>query len=356
MKIAIINPGGVTNLGERAIMQGTIYYLKEKHPSAHIRIFGYKVIKNEDAPLYDEISGENITFTDNITQGDGIVSRSLHMLKLLFLPSLALDKEDFKYLKECDVVISKGQETLTESYGFVHFIDSIIEQYAVARINPNIELLGHSIGPIHRYKIIAKHVLKKIRYIHVRDSKSFDVLKNIDYPQAQIEQRKDLAYLAIEKYSKLMKIEKKDQHYLIVPNTALMKGDTSRDTYLKTIEQTIEACLATDRGVIIGSSVTATDWNNDYVICDMMKKKYPEITLKYYKTLYDFLVDVRTAHVVISSRLHPLIMSNAQKIRLFAISNSHKVEGLLGDAGLSDFIASPSKPLDKEKLEKLLNL
>jgi len=52
MKIAITNPGGITNFGERAIMLGTVYDLRSQYPNDEISIFGYQDLEKEDPKLY----------------------------------------------------------------------------------------------------------------------------------------------------------------------------------------------------------------------------------------------------------------------------------------------------------------
>ncbi len=358
MKIIIINPGGVSNLGERAIMQGTMYYIKQTYPDAEVVIYGYKNIDDVDPRLYRELkkSVKKLTFRDELIKGSGKVNRAIYAIRLLLSPRSVLGDRGYEEIKGSDLVISKGQETLTENYGFVHYVDSILEQYIVSRMNRSIQLLGHSIGPVRKHKIIAKFVLRNFSRIEVRDNKSLNALLELGFPNTKTSQIKDMAYMGIDKYDDLTKIDIRQNHCLIIPNAAILHGnESSKLAYLDVLSSLIERCIALNKPVIIGSSVATNDWNDDYSICHELKKRYPIMSLREYGTLYDFLVDIRGSHLVISSRLHPLIMSNAQAKRLIAVSDSHKVHGLLGDVGLAESILSPFNRPDTSQIEMLIN-
>ncbi len=351
-KLAIITPGGITNFGERAIMLGTVYRLRQEHPKDEIAIFGYQNLATEDPRLYAELMRQGVSFYPLIIQGKSRAAKVRRIIGLYLAPKLVLPKASYDYLKQA-TVYSKGQESFTQAYGLVHFVDSFLEQFLVSRITPEVIMLGHSIGPIKKYKWLASYAVKKLAKIYVRDSRSRQVLLDIGYSPDKIEQTKDLAYRAVAGYNLGEEVKSKD-HYLIVPNAAICLTAEQTERYMTNLKSVIEALLKKGEHVIIGSSVLDKGWNNDYALCERLKADYAELKLKYYSHLHEFLLDVRGAKKVISSRLHPLIMATGLDTDVFALSNSHKVKGLLGDLGLELAISDPYEPIGETELDKQL--
>ncbi len=350
-KLAIINPGGVTNFGERAIMLGTLYRLREQFPDAEIAIFGYETLETDDPDLYRELDTFGVRYFPSISYGSKL-TKALRAAGMWLAPSLVWPKESYEYLKDA-IVYSKGQETLTENYGFVHFIDSVLEQLLVSRFNKNVILYGQSIGPVAKYTGLAKWILKHFAKIYVRDSKSLEVTKQLGYPESQTEQIKDLAYTAVDRYD-LKTSFQPDSHYLIIPNAAICTTPENEAAYVANLRSVIELLLGSGKKVVISSSVTDKGWNNDYRLCEQLADEYGGLELRHYKELRDLLIDIKNAKRVISSRLHPLIMATGLDINVFALSRSHKVLGLLGDLNLSEYIVDPYQPLNQDDARKAL--
>jgi|GEM_PF-2028557 len=350
MSIAIINPGGITNFGERAIMLGTVYQLRSQYPTEEITIFGYQDLQAEDLKLYDELTSLDVKFQKPIIEGSGKYNRILHAAGLLLSPRSFMDESSYEYLKSSKV-FSKGQESFTQDYGLTHFIDSFLEQLIVSRFNRDITLLGHSIGPIYKYGSMSRKVLDRFAMIEVRDSRSYDLLLELGYPANKITQIKDLAYTAVNEYELDDPVSK--GHYLIVPNAAICKNEQETESYISNLTVIITRLLERDEHVKIGSSVTSKDWNNDYKLCDVLKLKFDSLEMVHYKTLDEFLIDVKSARMVISSRLHPLIMATGLDTPVFALSKSHKIKGLLGDLGLKSSIVDPFDGISEEALTKI---
>jgi len=352
MKIAIITPGGITNFGERAIMLGTVYDLREKYPSAQITIFGYQTLKDDDERLYKELEKLDVKYDSQLVNGSSFISKSFKIAGLLIYPKLFLPSHQYNYLKEARI-FSKGQESLTQSYGFIHFIDSFIEQLIASRINKDISLYGHSIGPIYKYKRLCAFILHRFAKVYVRDSRSHELLLSLNYDETKIVDVKDLAYKAVEKYD-LGELSKSKGHYLLVPNAAICRTKEIEAQYIQNLHLLIKYLLLKKQKLIIGSSVITTDWNNDYRLCQRLKDDYPELELRHYMQLHEFLRDVKSAKMTISSRLHPLIMSNGLGTGVLAVSRSPKVIGLLTDLGLDQNIIDPFNKLNQKQVEALL--
>lgn len=348
MKIAIITPGGLTNFGERAIMLGTVYELHAQHPKATIAVFGYQDLKDEDPRLFAELRALGVVFYPLIIRGQSKLAKLFSVLGLALAPRLFLPSQSYHFLRKAEVY-AKGQETLTQDYGLTHFFDSVLEPLLVSRLTRRIMLYGHSIGPVYKYERFARWAIKRFATIYVRDSRSEATLRGLGYNPANIERTKDLAYAAVARYAPNAPSTK--EHYLLVPNAAICTSPERTAEYLHNVRQIIENLLTQDKEVIIGSSVTADDWNGDYRLCKQLKKEYPKLQLKEYRYLHEFLADVKNARRVISSRLHPLIMATGVGTDVLALSRSPKVAGLLGDLGLQTI--DPFTTLQPEQLPTL---
>lgn len=347
MKIAIITPGGLTNFGERAIMLGTVYELRARHPKATIAIFGYEGLAGDDPRLHQELISLGVQFYPSIIHGQGRIAKLLRVAGLALLPRLFLPAKSYHFLRKAEVY-AKGQESLTQDYGLVHFVDSVLEPLLVRRLNKRIILFGHSIGPVYKHHWFAAWAVKQFAKIYVRDSRSAAVLGALGYGPTRIERTQDLAYAAVARYAPKSATAK--NHYLLVPNAAICTSPRLAEEYLRNVRQIIEKLLGQGKQIIIGSSVTADDWNSDYRLCRQLKKEYPKLQLKEYRYLHEFLADVKNARQVISSRLHPLIMATGVGTDVLALSRSPKVSGLLGDLGLQGTLVDPFKTIQMEQL------
>lgn len=352
-KISIINPGGVDNYGERAILLGTIYDLKNKYPISEVYLFGYQNVADFDVPLSEELKKNEVRLLPNLISGRNKFSKLLKVFLLLIKLS-PYGRKDLKLLRKSDLVVAKGQESLVSSYGFIHFIDSIVEPYIASFYNKNVVLYGHSIGPISNKKeyMLAGHIVTRIKHIYIRDAKSKSVLKKIGYPNVQTTLIKDLAYTAILN-NKLWQEERPLTHYLIIPNAALPKNSTERKIYIKNLDLIIKTLLKSNNIIHLASSVSADDWNNDYKICEQLHKNNPRCDLVRYDGLNDLLADIKSAKKVISSRLHPIIMSDALGTEFIAYTHSPKVVGLLADIGKKQFAWDPFLEIGKATLRKI---
>ncbi|HZM63769.1 MAG TPA: polysaccharide pyruvyl transferase family protein [Candidatus Saccharimonadales bacterium] len=348
MKLAIITPGGLTNFGERAIMLGTVYELRAQHPKAIIAIFGYEDLKSEDPHLFAELHSLGVVFYPSLITGHNRITKLLRVVSMAFLPRLFLPAKSYRFLRQAEVY-AKGQESLTQDYGLTHFVDSVLEPLLVSRLTRRITLFGHSIGPVYKHAWFARWAVKRFARIWVRDSRSETALLNLSYDPTRIKRIKDLAYAAVARYAPALKSTKK--HYLLVPNAAICTSPQRTDEYMTNLRQIITELLKQNAQVIVGSSVTADDWNSDYRLCRQLKKEFPKLVLKEYRYLQEFLADVKNARQVISSRLHPLIMATGIGTDVLALSRSPKVAGLLGDLGLQT--VDPFKTLQLEQLPLL---
>lgn len=332
MKISIINPGGVSNFGERAILVGTIYALHDKYPMAEIAVFGYENIQQDDQPMYELMQEFGVRTFPLIIAGNSLPSKIIRVASFMAAPKWTLGKVAYKHLAESSVIYAKGQESLTGSYGMVHLVDSILEPMLASRVNNEVVLYGHSIGPVkgQLQSFIAKAGLRRIKHVFVRDTLSEKALRNLGYPETKITLIKDLAYTAVNQIKEL-NVDVVPSHYLMIPNAAIIKTPADEARYMATLRTVIKELISRQEKVLLSSSVTATDWNNDYRLCRMLAADYPEVEVREYQTLNDLLLDIKRSKRVVSSRLHPLILATGLKVPVLALSNAPKVIGLLGD-------------------------
>lgn len=326
MKICIINPGGISNFGERAIMLGTVVNLRKKYPDASITVLGYLDLEGEDSDLFSRMSAvHKVHFAEPlIKEKQSKFMKVLRSIGYIFFPRVFMPKAQFKELLEADLIVSKGQETLTESYGFVHFIDSMLEQTIASRVNKEIVLMGHSIGPVKKYRHLGLRLLNRMSEIQARDSLSLETIKGLNVT-VRTTLVKDMAYAAVDSVRSELSGESISKA-LVIPNSALLHK-LDKETYLARVSDEIEAAKKLYKEVVVLSSVTASGWNDDYMLCDEFEKKH-RIEKKRFTTLIDLLQEISTAELVISSRLHPLILSDALGKNCIAISSAPKVKGM----------------------------
>lgn len=342
MRISIINPGGTSNFGERAIMVGTIYAIKDAYPNSQVAIYGYGSIKSEDRGVAQFLEQSGVKLFPQIVSGKGIFDKFVCIIRLLVQPQRSIGREAYLYLRNSHRVYAKGQESLTAAYGWKHLIDSVLEPLIVSRINRNIILYGHSIGPLytHTQTLFAKYALRQIDRIEVRDSLSREVLKTLGYPSMKYTLVKDLAYVAMKNLPIARRQYARD-HILVIPNAAIVKSSTEKDKYLSVLKSYIDEQQAKKEEVIVCSSVTASDWNNDYMLCSELIRLCPGTRIMRYEGLNEFLTAIKSSKLVISSRLHPIIMATGLETEILALSNAAKVKGLLNDLGLENRMREP---------------
>src|SRR5215471_16035433 len=99
MKLSIINPGGIDNFGERAILIGTIQQLKERSPNAEIAIFGYENIEEEDKAIYEIMQFHRIKIYPKLVQGSSPFTKLISSIKFYISPKAALSNNAFNHLK-----------------------------------------------------------------------------------------------------------------------------------------------------------------------------------------------------------------------------------------------------------------
>jgi len=351
MNISIISLGGIDNFGERAILFGTIIELRKKYPSAKIAIHGYKNLKEKDHHLYNKLRENSICICESIINSKSLCSKICSIFSLfLKIRPRHLILEEYEYLKKADAIYSKGKESFTNSYGFKFFVDSFLGFYLVSRLNKNVILYGHSIGPFDTRleRFIVKHVCKKVKKIYVRDSESLKELKKIKSDE-RVELIKDFAFKAVEAISTELCVEKKKQA-IVVPNAALLKKRYKDKTiYLENVGIIIKKLIDSERKVILLSSVIANDWNDDYQLCYYFKNKYPEVELRKHLSLVELLMDIKESEIIISSRLHPLILGYGLSVKLVALNANLKVKGIMKDLHLEKNIIDP---FIKDNLQK----
>lgn len=351
INISIINPGGIDNYGERAIMLGTIKEVRQRYPNANIVIFGYEEIGEKDAPLMKQFNDNAIEIMPQLIVGDKLHLKIMCVLKILFFPETAIPVASLEHLKISDIIYAKGQESFVTTYGFKHFVDSFLEPFLVSYINTNVVLYGHSIGPVkgRLNRLIAKHVLRRFKQVQVRDSDSEKYLLTLGYKH-EIILRDDLAYSAIKDY-KFHK-QKNNAYYIVVPNASILLNNAERVAYIRVLSNLV-ARLSKKSKVVLASSVTAGGWNDDYSICLEIKKEIDTVSIEHFNSLDSLLAEIRYARAVVSSRLHPLILATGLKTPILALSKATKVKGLLKDRNMQDRISNPFTNVSEKLLRKI---
>ncbi len=320
-------------------MLGTVIDIRNKDQEAEIAIFGYENLQEEDPGLHRQLSAYGVRFFPHIVQGSGLV-RYRQLLGMFLLPRLFWPRDSYDYIEKA-TVLSKGQETLTETYGNKHFFDSVLEQLLVSRFNKNITLHGQSIGPVKRWHWLAPHILRRFKQINVRDSISYEVVvNNLNISADKTAKIDDLAFSAVADYRALNE-KPAPKHLLVIPNAALLQTEQQANAYLDRIAEIVSKENKHELPVLVASSVTDGAWNNDYALCNLLASKYRNMTLKRFKQLDELLFAIDNSEIVFSSRLHPIILSIGLGTRCVATADSSKIRGIIRDKSPGTKIITP---------------
>ncbi|NJK71801.1 MAG: polysaccharide pyruvyl transferase family protein [Thermales bacterium] len=252
-------------------------------------------------------------------------SKFFKMFLTLIHPKLGLKKEEYNLIKTADLIVSKGQESYTGSYGIIHFVDSFFESYICSRVSNKVILLGHSIGPIKNkfQRYLLKYTIQNFKKIYIRDSISKKALEHISYKN--YEEIDDMAYNATKLFNTNIPKKKK---VLIFPNKAIVKNN-SINLYINNLQKIIKHFISLDYKVGIASSVKAKDWNNDYIITKHILSKNSKVEDIKISNLEEFMYQIKSSKIVVSSRLHPIILASDLNCSIVALSDAPKVYGIL---------------------------
>lgn len=335
-------------------MLGTLHHIFQQYPDARIGVFGYQDIATQDPPLATFMADRGVRLLPPLVQPAAAPAKLWQTAQLIIHPKLGLTADQRRFLYASDLIVAKGQETLTESYGPVHFLDSILDAYLASRTGRPVILLGHSIGPIRHplARPLAQHVLGRLSKVQVRDSQSRRELAGLGYPADRITQDRDLAYTAVANHP--FPKRQRGNYALVIPNAAVPRTPDQAREYLANLGDIIAALQGRGYEVRLASSVTASDWNNDYRYCHLLQAQHPAARIVHYTTLNELLADLYQAAIVVSSRLHPVILSDAMNTPFIALSKAAKVLGLIADAGRSDRALHPFNPADPARLAELM--
>jgi len=285
-KIFITNMSSDLNKGDLAILEGTIYILKQFFPKAKIVIqncdYSLKEVLKSEISMFSSklcnkyfgsffpriFSGKKSYYKLIIGVKNLFISFWIIFLSLLFILFrkkfllLLLPKEHrecFNCLTESDLIIVKGG-CYIYSFGrlkdFLFLYRMLYTIILALLFEKKVILLGHSIGPIKGIiqRGMAKTILKRVDRIVLREEFSYYYLKkNFNITETKISVSPDLAFLKVDFSSK----------------------------YKKTIERENVPLIKTD-DIIIG--ITVRDW-------DFPGKKNPELLFKHYISEISKIVD-----------------------------------------------------------------
>jgi len=377
MKILIIGMGGHENRGELAILIPTIQKLRSIYPNSEIvavsslpettRLVPFKKYKIRTVlPLLGKASN----FIDVINNFLLIILLTVPCIiyriskKKVYLLIPKRIKKTLEIFFDADLIISKGQEGITDYYGLKMYFSAIYEILLALTLRKKIVLLAHSIGPINNYLIkkITKIILSKINLIVVREPISKKFLENDLRINKKVHVTFDVGFLLktpnkpliknILKKEGIVRENFKKPLVIIAPNSALEKRINAR-TLLKDVA---EFCVNhLDSVVLLLPHVYSKDWNNDKLLCEkiynstrlkdqikIMKGEYSAEELKGIIAYSD---------LCISSRFHPIIHSISTATPFLAVTCSKKTKGTLQMLGLDTYFFNPSKRECKEVFE-----
>lgn len=217
--------------------------------------------------------------------------------------------------------------------------------------NAKVIVIGQSIGPIYEeYHEDFKKVFEQIDYIAVRDISSAKYLKNLVgkdipiYPDLAVvisdcffkcESKKVISIMpaAYTEYTDIHQKKNRSKLFLKLNRHFSIGAITYRLTYKKLIRYLANKCKYKIQFVM------STNWSWDEAFLQKLIREIDSDNYEIYrncdaKQLSEVL---STGEMVISSKMHPIIISTSYGIPSIAISYNYKVDDFMNYVGRTDF-------------------
>jgi polysaccharide pyruvyl transferase CsaB len=333
--IVVCGHYGSTNIGDEAIGLSIIQSLKKTNPDSNITFLSYN--------------------PENTKRHLGVKSEYLLPLGVRSLLKGKLFKT-LKVIKNCDKFILGGGGLFTDEKLFAVFLWGIHAFWAYRYKKPVI-MLGQSVGPLNTGvgKWIVKKCFNKATEIDVRDTESKQFLINLGIKK-EIQVSSDLVFnLKIEERFNNEELNKKVEQlklkgYFIV---SLRNWPKNTKILYKKINRVLYEIIDKYKLLPVFIPFQHLHQNDEELMHKIIEQslvKYPILIQKFDHNVFKVLSVIKNAEFTLGMRLHSLIFSIIQKVPVIALSYSPKINNMLNDQGLSEFIVKLDDP------DKILSL
>ena len=248
-------------------------------------------------------------------------------------------------VKSLDLVVVLGGDDFTEDYGWKGPILNAIKLTLLVKRDIKVIMLGQTIGPYYSFrKIIMKRLLSKINKIYVRESMTFNYLKELGLRNISITD--DLALLPLSKQTE----ENRSKIYITYCPSELIYKYTkakNRSDWIEFNIFMINTILDNypQKKIVLIAHVLEPAHVDDRIIVnelyELVKEKYSDRIILVNDAMYPYEVRryIQQSILTITSRMHPAISSIQCEIPVIALSYSTKYWGILGERyDLRDYI------------------
>ncbi len=387
------------NRGDQALIWESINLIKDIYDNPEIVLMrgddesqyhqtmrlGYPSIKSIlRHPRRNYKSNDHIRYTlvDKILMGvlsicdfvqTGSLLLPINIVRKVTLRTLPQElRQSYEVYKTCDAIFIKGG-------GFIHSYGSVIEPYQMyfnlysvllgIAMKKDIYLLPNSIGPLKNRLAakIAEYVLNHCKYVSVRESKSFEFLKNRKQLSAPVYLHYDLGY-----YLKASEFDA--QHYLEEKGIDMEKpkvvitlrpyrfpgthdAQNKMKNYITSVAD-IATWLNKEGNQIvffahtIGPSAHETDALAIKEVTSILEERKVLYTIieDHNLNCRDSMAIYACFDVLVGTRFHSVIFAQNSMVPSIAITyGGHKGDGIMKDAEMGEY-ALPIENVDLDKL------
>jgi len=327
-KIVICGHYGASNIGDEAILQAMVQNLKEIKPDAELTVLGH------NPQNIKEIHGIDANYL--IPMGLRSLFRGIFKGELW---------RTLRIIKNSDKFILGGGGLFTDEKIFAIFLWGIHAFFALKYKKP-LYMLGQSIGPL-RSKIgkwIVKKAFIKAKLIYVRDSASKELLEKLGINQ-EIHVAPDLVFsLNLHESNKDQELFKKIEQEGLRGYFCVNLRDWSKemDLLYKNIEQVVSTIVEKYRLLPVLIPFQIIDQDDSALLRKLVAQnnpKYPLLIQKFEQNPKKLLSLISGAKINLGMRLHFNIFSIITRTPFLALSYSPKIDNLLKDLKLNDYLA-----------------
>ncbi|MBU0686603.1 MAG: polysaccharide pyruvyl transferase CsaB [Candidatus Margulisbacteria bacterium] len=314
MKILLLGYYGFDNLGDEAILRTLVYNIPKFLPTAELT-----VISSHPKKTHDQYKVRT-------------VSRSI--------PKIT------KAIRGCDVFMLGGGGLLQDTTSLKSLLFYLYLLYYAKKRGKKVILFAQGIGPIKRFfgKIIAKHILKNIDLITIRDNLSYLELVKLKIKKVgNIFSAADVTPMMFEAEGIPQKNHLHKSSYLqigIAARQPFKKGKSLAATLAKTADTLIET---------LGAQITFLPMQpRDVGFIKKIRGKMNHPSRMVQNNLDGFITKTKELDLILGVRLHSLIFASILNVPSVAIAYDQKVEAF------AEFMGIPCHNLKSVSAEKLI--
>lgn len=356
MKILISNVYCHLNHGDAGIVEATINGLRAQHPSAEIVVVslysdldqgkygqGIRVIQAPVRPLNRGQMSTGLKLLSVVAKAGEVAFKSLLYAFGYFRGSSAL-------FRDADLVVSCGggymqsksvKQLLTEY--LVHWV----QLYCAKAANTPYVIFAQTIGPFDMIsRLLSRPVFNGAFRVLAREPISFDCVKRL-YPDAACRQTGDVAFLLKPTPYDWCPDTHSDGNIGITVRSWHFPGASDRDGLMKRYVEAIKDYITTlsregDYGFYLMPQCVGPEGDNDLVLSRLIVE---DLKGRANVTLIDF--DIYPSQLkslyskmdfFVGTRMHSVIFSLAENVPCLAISYDKKTDGIMEQAGLSEYV------------------